>query len=289
MSNESILTYDSKIKKFFHDNKESLNLFYPGISLQRIENDFQIFCEGNLSRKEEHVDNFLIQLNDGKPLEYVTGKAFFYESEFFVNNSVLIPRSETEILVETVVKELKESNKDFMSIVDVGTGSGAILLSICRALDNKPSLVACGIDISECALKVAKRNEYLLKYSLPKHHTISWSLGDRLVDTATDSVDCIVSNPPYIKFHQDKVKVHRQVDSYEPHVALYLDDDSYEEWFDNFFKQVHDCLKNDGLFMMEGHEDHLEDQVEVLKKLNFKEVELIKDYTDRKRFIKARK
>jgi release factor glutamine methyltransferase len=97
--------------------------------------------------------------------------------------------------------------------------------------------------------------------------------------------DLIVSNPPYIKESSHRNLVHSSVDQHEPHVALYLPDDTYDIWFRNFFQQVKDHLH--GTFMMEGHELEVEAQGKILEELGFKQVKVLKDLTGTQRFLKA--
>jgi release factor glutamine methyltransferase len=100
--------------------------------------------------------------------------------------------------------------------------------------------------------------------------------------------DLIVSNPPYIKRKGDFSLVHPKVHEYEPHEALYLDDESYNVWFETFFLQARGALKTGGAFLMEGHENHLHELKDLAKGLGFHSVELKKDYCDRWRFLKMK-
>lgn len=290
MIDSNVTTFENKVAKFFQENQSILESNYPGITLRRLDMEFQSFCEENISRRDEYIDKFLNSLRAGIPLEQITGRAYFYESEFSVDENVLIPRSETEILVDETCKLLSKSEKTDLKIADIGTGSGAIAISIARKLSETDKKVhVTGFDISEKALKVAKRNHYLLEFSLANNVEVEWKHNDRLNDIEAESFDCIVSNPPYIKTISDKEKVHHQVLKFEPHIALFIDDEKYDQWFLDFFKQVYECLKKGGIFYMEGHEDHLELQLDILKSFNFEKIEIVKDLTGAKRFLKARK
>jgi release factor glutamine methyltransferase len=97
--------------------------------------------------------------------------------------------------------------------------------------------------------------------------------------------DVILFNPPYIKRDSDFENVHHQVREYEPHVALFLNDAEYDEWFREFFTQLKEKLKYPGIFMMEGHEDHLENLKNLAKEMGFDNAEIIKDYGQVPRFL----
>lgn len=296
----SYLSLRQFTSRFFNKNKDILLSYYPGLSESRLISELSYFAISHnlcdLDAKDSlyipsswhPIDRFFDDLLDGKPLEYINERSYFYKSSFYVNRSVLIPRSETEILCEQVVTHIKalKSQQKELSICDVGTGSGAILFSILADIEIS-KVRACAIDISHDALDVAKINFHRLGLKIPKQYKVSFVLNDRL-DQHESHYDIIVSNPPYIKESHDLEKVHHQVLSYEPHLALFIEDKVYENWFDDFFNQVYDRLNDGGLFMMEGHEDHLEGQLKSIESI-FDRAQIVKDYTGRNRFIKAYK
>jgi release factor glutamine methyltransferase len=199
-----------------------------------------------------------------------------------VDERVLIPRNETELLVEKSVIEINKNK--YKNILEVGTGSGCIGLSILNDVDHPISLVMT--DISTDALAVAKINRNKLQYRSFASNQVSFMNTDRL-NGIDGQFDCIVTNPPYIKRSAAKL-VHSQVDQYEPHIALYLEDEEYEMWFEELFRQVSGRLEPGGFFMMEGHEDELQN----LKKLAapfFSSTMVEKDYTRVDRFLSARR
>lgn len=268
-------------KKFYEDKREFLEENYPGISLHRLMQELQHYSE------DEQQKRFFDSLEKGVPLEYIRSRAYFYRSEFIVNENVLIPRNETEILVERVAQfanKLHRSLDERLKFVDVGTGSGAIALSLIQELDFPVDALAT--DISEDALNVAKKNNFFLRFKYSKDSQLDFIQTDRLAGV-TEKFHLIVSNPPYIKEEDDRHKVHGQVESYEPHLALYIKDAKYDQWFTEFFEQVDEALLEEGLFFMEGHEDHLQGQKTLLEQFNFTDVEVIKDYTGRDRFLKG--
>lgn len=214
----------------------------------------------------------------GIPFQYQLEKSEFYNHDFFVNKSVLIPRQETEYLVDLIVTSLRGKIK---KVLDIGTGSGVILFSL---LAHGTGDIGIGVDISEDALTVAEVNRKRLKLE-NKVKLIKSDLFTKVDGT----FDLIVSNPPYIKKYGHRDLVHGKVHEFEPHLALYLDDEKYDEWFNHFFSEVHRHLEPDGLFYMEGHEKEVKNQAEKLKSLGFQNVSVLQDLTGSDRFLRAQR
>lgn len=288
---------------FFQKHHEILLNNYPGLKIERLESEIQvylkyqfgsghhclqhIFSENSQDEKSLIIQTFFNKILEGIPLEYISGKSFFYNMELSVNKNVLIPRSETEIMVERVLEEIKTFKKNGFSQVDVldlGTGSGAIILTLLQ--ESCLKLKCFASDISLDALEIAKRNYYNLGYLLPENSSLKFIESD-LFSNIDSKFDMIITNPPYIKFKKDKSQVHTQVDKFEPHVALYLDDESYDEWFRRLFSGAYQLLNEGGYFIMEGHEDHLENLSISLSRLKFRNIKILKDYTGRDRFVEA--
>lgn len=270
------------LKSYYDKNLESLQKDYPGLPFQRF---LEEYCEFDNS---EATDDFFMEnpaffekVKLGVPLEYINFKSFFYTNEFYVNQDVLIPRSETEILVEKAIEYIHKNYHESFSLIDIGTGSGCIPLTI--AAEVKKPLKIIASDISDKAIEVAKVNYDYLISKFTKGIQVEFKINDRLKDV-TEKFDLILSNPPYIKNVGDIDGVHRNVHSYEPHLALYLKDGEYNEWFNELFQQVESALKDNGLFIMEGHEDHLKEQ-NVIAQNYFQSVKVIQDYTQRDRFL----
>ena len=151
-------------------------------------------------------------LKKGKPIQYITNKAWFMGNELMVNENVLIPRPETEELVDWIIEYATIKNKP-LQILDIGTGSGCIPISLILAL---PSCMIAGLDISETALHVAKQNATALNAD------ISW-LQEDILATAylPNNYDIIVSNPPYIPY-KENANMQVQVKNFEPNIALFV-------------------------------------------------------------------
>lgn len=214
----------------------------------------------------------------GIPFAYLTQHSEFYDHCFYINKDVLIPRSETELLVDLLVQ--KAQKQPFNRALDIGTGSGVIMLSL---LSKKAVQKGVAADISEEALKVAKLNAERLRLM----SDCEFVLSDRL-NNVSGTFDLIVSNPPYIKQTSHFKLVHGKVDEFEPGLALYLPDEAYTQWFTDFFSQVALSLEQGGVFMMEGHELELMDQAQLLRSLKFQDVEVIKDFAGLDRFLMAK-
>ena len=274
-----------KVQHFWNQNRKSLEKLYPGLAYNRLYREAQIFC----SQGNRELECFLAQVKTGIPLEYINSQSFFYKSEFKVTRDVLIPRSETEILVEKAVQFCREKfqkEKGFLRIADMGTGSGAILLSL--ALDLNFPIEAWGTDLCERALAVARENYSLLKKKMVKKSRLYFCQGN-LLKPLQGKFHLILSNPPYIKKRADSSKLHSQVALFEPHKALFLEDEEYDSWYEDFLFQVSHSLYPEGRFIMEGHEDHLPQIAQMVTERayewSFKNIQLQKDYTGRERFL----
>lgn len=162
-----------------------------------------------------HYGRYLNERLKGKPTQYITHKQEFYGRDFYVNEDVLIPRPETEHLVESALKYVQE--RGAANVLDVGTGSGAIAISL--ALESGASVLAS--DISAGALKVAERNRN-------KHGArVSFFVSDLVEAIRPASVDLLVSNPPYVP-GADRANMQAEVRDWEPHVALFAGDSGLE-------------------------------------------------------------
>lgn len=258
---------------------------YPGLNLQRFLLEvrdiiaLKLNTPIDLDQSEYSASSHLsAELSDlflnGMPFAYILENAEFYHHNYYVNKNVLIPRPETEFLVDMIVNEFKgKANR----VLDVGTGSGVIILSL---LSHGVGKTGVGVDISEEALEVAKIN--CKRLSLEKQVDLIKS--DRL-QKVEGTFDLIVSNPPYIKASSHRNLVHNSVDAYEPHQALYLPDDFYVFWFEDFFAEIRSHLK--GTFFMEGHELELDEQAKMLGRLGFQNIKVLNDMSGTKRFLRA--
>ncbi|GAB4012931.1 MAG: hypothetical protein Fur0010_09250 [Bdellovibrio sp.] len=287
----------NRLECFWDEHHVWLKSQYPGISFDRLKKELEYSSVGFRISPENFwgmnyglwqqskIDDFFTGLLQGRPLQYLSGIAYFYQSEFFVNDDVLIPRNESELLVEKSLHFLSQI-KNTPQIADIGTGSGCLILSIARAL-RKP-IQGMAIDISSQALEVAKINYHRLSYTIHPETVIEFLQTDRL-NGVDKKFDLIISNPPYIKEIADRDLVHQQVKLHEPHLALFLPDDLYQRWFMRLFEQVLEHLTSGGYFIMEGHENHLIELGQWAEELGCLEVQVQQDYTERDRFLSFKK
>lgn len=273
----------SYTRNFFDCHQDILCRHYPGLGATRLLRELRERGEDLDGVYFENIENsassFFRKLFESAPLEHTGGHANFYRSRFEIEPGVFIPRSETEILVEMVLREVGALEFSELDILDVGTGSGNILLSLLQEVGSCRRAV--GTDISEKALALARRNAFLLDFSFAGEIAPEFICSDRLA-SVEGCFHVIVSNPPYIKSRADRLAVHPQVDRFEPHSALYLEDSRYDDWHRIFFDQVQSALIPGGVFLMEGHENHLGN-------LAFPGASIEADYSGRDRFLLWRK
>ena len=236
--------------------------------------------EKELADEKLEVFNALIQrrVKEKIPVQYLTNKAFFMGEEFYVDENVLIPRPETEILVEEVLKLV---NKNNLKILDIGTGSGCIACMIAKHL-KEVKVFAC--DISQKALKVAKLNAEKLGVK-EKITFINSDLFENV--DAKDKFDIIVSNPPYIPLHE-KQNLQPEVVLHEPHQALFAEDEKGLAFYEKLASHAKYRLNKNGCLAVEIGIYQSTDAVKIFEKACFKEIKIIKDYNQIERVIVAK-
>lgn len=222
------------------------------------------------------------QLLQHKPVQYVLGEAWFYNMKMYVNENVLIPRPETEELVEWIVKEeirnLKFKIQNF--ILDIGTGSGCIAIALKKLIEDA---AVYAIDVSEAALEVAQQN------ATQQHVEINFLRLDFLDKSKREQLptfNIIVSNPPYItKSEEQKMAVN--VLKYEPHLALFVPDENVLKFYIAIaaFSKKH--LKENGSIFVEINEALGQEVVDLFKTNGFKNVMLKKDLQGKDRMVKG--
>lgn len=218
------------------------------------------------------INEAIKRLNNNEPVQYIVGNVDFYGYIFDVNKNVLIPRRETEELIEKVLKRIQEFNKPV--IIDVGTGSGAIAVTLSKKLNTH----VYASDISNDALEVAKKNSFNNKAN------VSFLQGDMLEPYIKNNikVDVIVSNPPYIKENE---VIEDIVKNNEPHLALYAKNDGLE-FYESILKNAKKVLNDKFLIAFEIGESQANDVKDLAKRyLNDAIVEIEKDLSDKDRFV----
>jgi release factor glutamine methyltransferase len=226
------------------------------------------------------LEAYTKQLLAHKPVQYVLNEAWFFGLKFFVNEQVLIPRPETEELVDWIITDIRSGNLPFSKITDIGTGSGCIPVSLKK---NLPATVLAAVDISEKALELAKKNAEI-------HQTpVSFFRQDVLDKDSWHlfpPTEIIVSNPPYIGAGE-KTNMAEHVLRYEPHLALFVEDADPLR----FYKAIADLalqkLQEENAVYVEINERYGEETVKIFLEKNFREVILKKDMQGRDRMIRA--
>jgi len=219
-------------------------------------------------------------LKQEEPIQYILGKTEFYGLPFKVNKHTLIPRPETEELVDWLIKEFKNLGSEFR-ILDIGTGSGCIAISLAKQLLNAK---VYALDVSAEALKVAKINAEL------NNVAVEFIEADILCHAELVSVshkfDFIVSNPPYVR-KQEKQHMKSNVLNNEPHLALFVNDDNPLQFYKAIIEFAKKRLNKNGLLFFEINEDLGNDMIQLLKNNNFKNIELKQDIFKKDRMIKG--
>lgn len=219
-----------------------------------------------------HYGRYLHERLKGKPTQYITHRQEFFGRDFFVNSDVLIPRPETEHLVECALRFLKERPSG--RVLDIGTGSGAIAISV--ALESGVTVLAS--DISLAALSVAERNRGT--YSAP----VSFFAADLLDVVIPGSIDLLLSNPPYVP-GVDAANMQNEVRDWEPPVALFAGDTGFEI-YERLIFGAEMALKPGGCLLMELGYRSLE-QVREMLATNWTDIEVISDLAGLPRVIGA--
>ena len=222
-------------------------------------------------------NNLIERRKNGEPVSYLTNKKYFWNEIYYVDKNVLIPRPDTEILVETITKFTKQESK--LHILDIGTGSGCILLSI---LKERMNFTGTGIDISKKSIKISKYNAK--KLNLYKRSKFYISDIDNFL---FGKYDVIVSNPPYIEDYALKY-LDKEVIGYEPKKALKGGKDGLLE-ITKVINGASRLIKKNGLFVLEIGYNQMNKVVGILKKKGFYIINRLKDYSKNDRCIISKK
>ena len=222
------------------------------------------------------IHKYITRINHLEPIQYIIEEAWFYDIPFYVNEHTLIPRPETEELVDFIIKENKSKKK--LSILDIGTGTGCIPITLKRKI---PDATIWAIDISTKALNAAKINaatystdiNFIAMDFLAAHHY------------PFPLLDIIVSNPPYIPQAEEPL-MDATVTKYEPHTALFVPDNHPLIFYERIVDFAKTQLKNSGAVYVETHYQYALEVVAMFDAAAF-ETTVIKDITGNNRFVKA--
>lgn len=277
--NDVFLAFRQELNDLYNNNEtEALTLWVVSEIMELSKATIKAFPEKELTvLQQELSSSILMELKTGKPLQYILGYTEFYGLKFVVNPAVLIPRPETEELVEWILNSVDAAKN--LSILDIGTGSGCIPISLKKHL---PKSNISAIDISPEALQTAKINAELNEVD------IAFTEADILKDIhpITHNLQLIVSNPPYVT-PADKAQMHLNVVNFEPHTALFVPQDDPLL----FYKAIADFalanLSSGGLLFLEINESYGQKTTELLSRKGFKNIDVKKDLSGRDRMVKA--
>jgi len=267
-----------ELKQIFIDQLSSI------YEVDEVESIFLIYIEDKLDLKfqpqltiqnTKEVLSDLSELKQGKPIQHITQKAFFYDHFFYVNENTLIPRPETEELIELIRNDFPQDKK--LSIVDLGTGTGCIPITLSKLF---PNAQVSALDVSSKALEVAQLNAKNLAASV---HFIQQDL---LQDfELNEKFDIIISNPPYIR-NLEKSEMHQNVLDFEPHLALFVEDHDPLIFYRKVFDFAEKHLKENGTIYCEINQ-YLGDETKQIFEKKYPNTQIIKDISGNDRMLKS--
>jgi release factor glutamine methyltransferase len=263
-----------------YDEKEIESFFY--IVLESFHNKKRIDLALNPSMEMDAVqllrwESVLSDLKKEKPIQYILGETEFYGLPFLVNENTLIPRPETEELVEWILESAKkEVQSTKFKILDIGTGSGCIAISLAK---NLPDAQVSAIDVSEKALATAHKNAEINKVEV--NFILKNILETEILD---EKYDIIVSNPPYVR-NLEKKEIKPNVLQYEPHLALFVEDNDALLFYRKIAELAKKNLSENGKLYFEINQYLGKETVKLLEEMGFKNIVLKKDIYGNDRMI----
>ena len=280
----SSLYEEQEIESFFYIILEKLH------GLKRIDlalNPQKVMDGAHLKQWK----NIVSELKKQRPIQYILGETEFYGLRFLVNENTLIPRPETEELVELIIESTNyELRNRKLKVLDIGTGSGCIAISLAKHLATSEVFA---IDVSEKALAVAKKNSELNDVKVNYINVDILKIND-LKELATHNpqlatqFDVIVSNPPYVR-NLEKSEIKPNVLEYEPHLALFVEDTDALLFYRKIAELAHKNLNPNGKLYFEINQYLGNETIELVESFGFKNVKLIKDIYGNDRIISCEK
>lgn len=264
-----------------YDKEEAEQLFY--LTIEEIMNwkrvDFIMKTPFELDLDvSEKLNMVLNHLVNEKPIQYIFNKAHFFGLEFYVNENTLIPRQETEELVDWILKTIAEKPEKKFRILDIGTGSGCIPIAIAKFAKN---VEVSTLDVSEKAIEVAKKNAEMNDVNIHFFH-------QSILETQiSETYDLIVSNPPYVR-NLEKVEIKNNVLVHEPHLALFVEDDDPLIFYRKIVELAKENLAVNGYLFFEINQYLGKETLELFSN-HFTNVALRKDFVGNNRMIRGTK
>jgi len=271
----NIIPYFIKQLKGIAQEREIISWSYISIDFLLGYNRSDCIINANMditSDMSGRIKQIIADLKTNKPIQHIIGEAEFYGLKFKVNEHTLIPRPETEELVQWILEH------KFTSALDIGTGTGCIPIALKKNKDAEIS----AIDVSESALLVAKENAKINEVE------INFLLQDILKTTTLPKVDVIISNPPYVLDKEKELILANVLDN-EPHLALFVPDNNPLLFYKKIADLAFTSLPKNGLLFFEINEHLGKETVAMLSAIGFVDIQLKKDINDKDRMIKATK
>ena len=264
-----------------YDLEEAESFFYLVLEdikkLKRI--DLALNTEATFSEDEVLQWNEILEkLKQYIPIQYILGKTHFYGLEFEVNENVLIPRPETEELVDWVISNNSKSAN--LKVLDIGTGSGCIAISLAKNLQNAH---VSAVDVSEKALATAEKNAQnnQIKVNFIRKDILK-------TEDLQQQFDIIVSNPPYVR-NLEKEEIKQNVLDHEPHLALFVDDQNALIFYQKITELAQKNLSKNGQLYFEINQYLGKEMMDLLEQKGFQQMELRKDIYGNNRMVFGRK
>lgn len=278
------IAFNKKLSSLYPKNEVDTFLFLL-LEYYCNKKRIDVIIDSNYKIESENLDKLNAALNrliKEEPIQYIIGETEFFGLPFKVNKHTLIPRPETEELVEWVLETIKNQNqlksKESIHILDIGTGTGCIAISLAKNINNAQ---VSAIDISNEALEIAQGNAKLNQVNI--HFIKRDILKTRNLDK---KFDIIVSNPPYVR-NLEKKEIKKNVLENEPHAALFVEDDNPLIFYDAISKLAHQTLTENGFLFFEINEYLGKEMLKLLEDKNFKNPILKKDLFGKDRMIRA--
>ena len=269
----NILSYFREELSAVADEREITSWYYISMEYLLVYNRSDCIINSNqvLNKSQlSKIKQIVAELKTHKPIQYILGKTEFYGLKIKVNEHTLIPRPETEQLVDWILKE------NFVAALDIGTGSGCIPIALAKHTDAK----VLAIDVSEDALLIAEENAKNNEVEIDFIHQ------DILQTNYLQKVDLIVSNPPYV-LESEKEKMQENVLDYEPELALFVEDKNPLIFYKKIASLAFNFLNENGKLFFEINAKFGKETIEMLADIGFVNIELKKDMNDQDRMIKA--
>lgn len=287
------------IREFIDDCKRRLLPLYgkeeaASLASRALEDIFNISRTRQITYPETEIENpetVISRLESGEPIQYIAGFEYFCGEKFKVGPGVLIPRPETEELVNLILSDFKcqekRPNIAPYKMFDTCTGSGCIAWTLHKRLSETITLETYGCDISDTALQYARSQKLLYSCRWPlflKYDVLNGDLN--MLKSFIGKLDVIVSNPPYIA-EKEKEQMHKNVLDFEPKAALFVPDSNPILFYDKIAEMARELLSPGGLLYFEINPLFADEIEQMLKEKNFQNISILEDLSGRRRFAKA--